>query len=443
MDKIDTKTSLLVVLVVILFVVVCYQLTNTLLEGFEENFGSSCTNLIKFESTPKYDLKPDTIFISIASYRDAECSTTLNTIYSKAAKPQNVFCGICEQNKEGESNEICYKPGTVTIETDTLETNLSIESKVLISIEGENEKIPFEDWVKSNIRYHNFSYLDAAGPTYARYYCSKLWRGENYYFQIDSHTTFEKNWDINLIKMINQCKYAPEVSEEHPYGKEGSKRPILSCYPPTEEQMKISGLPIMSGGKIYNVNGLPIFLAGFQIYPEDKFPKYPLRSPKPFIAAGYFFTDASFLYDIPYDPNLGHLFQGEETLVSCRLFTHGYDIFTPNVKVCFHHYNRQGPMYFKDIKNTNFCREKAETRVKFLLKLADKKSLVDDYVRDLDHYGLGTFRTLSDFWNASGIKVKNGKLESLEDWGENSTVSKEFEDWNFNKSNYEKIRQFL
>ena len=44
--------------------------------------------------------RKETIFISVASYRDPVCSTTLDSIYDNAAKPENVFVGICQQNKD-------------------------------------------------------------------------------------------------------------------------------------------------------------------------------------------------------------------------------------------------------------------------------------------------------------------------------------------------------
>jgi hypothetical protein len=62
----------------------------------------------------------------------------------------------------------------------------------------------------------------------------------------------------------------------------------------------------MDNGK-FGSNGLPMFLASF--WNEDSLgPNQPIRSPKPFYAAGFLFLDASFLYEVPYDPNVSHLF---------------------------------------------------------------------------------------------------------------------------------------
>ena len=40
------------------------------------------------------------IFISIASYRDKNCTKTIKSIYENAKYPENIFIGICQQNNE-------------------------------------------------------------------------------------------------------------------------------------------------------------------------------------------------------------------------------------------------------------------------------------------------------------------------------------------------------
>ena len=39
----------------------------------------------------------DTIFIQIASYRDPELQHTLQDLFKKAKRPENIFVGICHQ----------------------------------------------------------------------------------------------------------------------------------------------------------------------------------------------------------------------------------------------------------------------------------------------------------------------------------------------------------
>jgi hypothetical protein len=65
----------------------------------------------------------------------------------------------------------------------------------------------------------------------------------------------------------------------------------------------MKGFPVMDNGKL-GPNKIPIFLASFWNLSSQK----PIRSPKPFYAAGFMFMDGKFLYEVPYDPNLCHLF---------------------------------------------------------------------------------------------------------------------------------------
>src|SRR5574343_1318206 len=120
--------------------------------------------------------------------------------------------------------------------------------------------------------------------------------------------------------------------------------------------------------------------------------KEPIKSPKPFVAGGFMFLESSFLLEVPYDPYLSGLFQGEETLFSARLFTHGYDIFAPNKPVCSHHYNREGSLYNKDMPNFAPCKHIAEQRVLYLLGLSYDNALLKshpDFLYDTDKYSLG------------------------------------------------------
>jgi len=358
-----------------------------------EGFGISCIDFIPFKSYSNYPIKQDTIFVSVASYRDAECSMTLDTIFNNAEFPNRIFVGVCEQNKQGSTEELCTSPAVM---------------KYI-----------------NNIRTTTMDYTKAKGPTYARYYCADLWRGEEYFLQIDSHTTFMKNWDSDLIKMIKQIKNDPNES----------KKPVLSVYPPTKEQMAIPGFPEMDNGSL-SPDNVPSFYCGWS-EPSD----VPRRSNKPWAAAGFMFLESKFLYDVPFDPNLSHLFQGEETLFSARLFTNGYDFYVPNKNLAYHHYSRtKAPLYHKDIPASSGCRAKAEKRALFLLGLVPKTSVVDEFLKDHNKYGLGTFRTLDDFWNAGGIDFKEKKIEK---WNDKNPESDKYKGWNFRRSGYQKIKKFI
>jgi len=323
---------------------------------FTENFGSTCLDFVPFITQRKNTPKKNQIFVSVASYRDDECIQTLESIFDNADSPYDIFVGTCQQNKT--QDEQC-------------ESGLP-------------------DKYKKQVRDISMDYMKAKGPTYARYWCSTLWEGEEFFLQIDSHTHFNKHWDTDLIKMFNECP---------------SDKVVLSAYPATKDQMNTKGSPEMCNGKLKD-NNIPSFLAGWTGHSDT-----PKKSPKPFAAGGFMFLRGEFLEDIPYDPNLSHLFQGEETLLSARLWTHGYDFYTPNLKVCWHHYGRKDkPKYWTDHKESSKCRKSAETRVLFLLGLEPKKTVADDFMHNIHQYGMGKVRSLDDYWVEAGIDfTKKGK----------------------------------
>ncbi len=296
-------------------------------------------NLIYFKE--HFINQKETIFVSIASYRDKECSKTLETLFNNASIPQNVFIGICEQNSD-DLSEKCLQ----------------------------NSKY------KDNVRIFKLDYRDAKGPAYARYFCSKLYNNETYFLQIDSHMYFEKNWDIHLIEMLKQTK---------------NPKAVLTVYPPTKEQLKSDGLPQMDSVKISHPSSLPMFFASF----VQKSLKEPEYNPKPYYAAGFMFTYGSFLKEVPYDKDLEYLFQGEEVLFSLRMFTHGYDTYTPNKKVCSHYYNRSGSdvhLVWNEIPDYSLKKKKAEQKV-------------SDYLKGLRTDGLGSQRSLKEFIEKLEIKL--------------------------------------
>jgi len=376
-------------IVVFIISIIIFKCTIGIDNFLSENFGSECIDYIPYipyeKLFNKYPTKPGTIFVSVASYRDPECSTTIESIYKNAEYPDRIYVGICEQNKSGSELESCIN------------------------------KIN-----NSNITVMNIPYTKAKGPTYARYLCSTLWTGQEYYLQIDSHTNFEKHWDTKLLNMIKQAE-------------EESEKPVLSAYPPSKEQMKISGSPEMDNGRI--VKGILTFTAGWA-----KESDRPLRSHKPWVAAGFLFLNSKFMKDAPFDPNLAGLFQGEEVLLSARLFTNGWDFFVPNQKTCYHNYERSGSnLYHKDLPKVTDCRINAEKRVLFLLGLAERKTGVDDFLRDTNFYGLGNFRSINDYWKTSGVDPIKNTIERTNDM---TIISPEFEGWNFRKDSYSKIKKW-
>jgi [Skp1-protein]-hydroxyproline N-acetylglucosaminyltransferase len=317
-------------------------------------------------------LKENSIFVSIASYRDDVCTDTLDSLFKMAENPNRIFVGICQQNNSTE-------------DTDCLSAIINT---------------PLEN----NVRIIRIPHYEAKGPTYARYLCSTLWNGEQYFLQIDSHTKFVKGWDticINMIQSIKKNKL--------------SLKPVISYYPResknyekyTEEHKY--NVPRMCKS-FFNERGMISFLASREINTNNKVYQTP------HLAGGMFFCESNFLNELPFDPDLPYLFVGEEILHSIRFFTNGWDIFTPSENIIFHEYTRKDkPKIWTD--NPYYSDMTAFNKVKHYLGL-DKNDgsqgiQTNKYINldtSLAIYGLGKVRTIQEFYDFAGIDIAGKRV---------------------------------
>lgn len=119
------------------------------------------------------------VLVSIASYRDPQLVPTVLDCLAKARRPERLRFAICWQH-------------------------------------GEDEVLP--DWFAGE----RFSLLDvdwreSRGACWARAEIMRLWRGEKWYLQLDSHMRFAADWDVRLLEQVALTR---------------SSRPILSAFPP-------------------------------------------------------------------------------------------------------------------------------------------------------------------------------------------------------------------
>jgi len=298
--------------------------------------------------------KRETILVALASYRDDECVTTIFDMFGKAEFPERIFLAAVEQNMH--ASEACMPS--------YLRENLGP--------------------LASHVRLITQPHTDARSCAYPRYFCAKMHRGEDYYFQIDSHTLFVPKWDSILIDMIKRA----------PPGKT-----LLTTYPldfncPTYKTefafictAKFDGDDIITfTGGMYNMKR-----------------HYNHFWPTAFFAGGFAFSNASVLYDVPYDPNLPFLFHGEEILRAVRLYTHGWNSYGPDLNVIYHHYIRSDkPKYWSDVVDSRALQNWSRAKVRYILGYGPQPKpshVVDEY----ELLGLGKERTLEEYWSFSGL----------------------------------------
>jgi hypothetical protein len=292
------------------------------------------------------------IFVSIAAYRDPQLVPTIQDCIAKAGDPYRLRFGICWQHAP-DDDPLPYVP-------------------------DECFRILDVDWKESK------------GACWARSEVMKLWRSEAWFLQVDSHCRFARDWDLKLIECMKQT---------------GSAKPILSTY----------ATPFTPGPNEVLTEG-PLQMA-FQGFTEDGIPYMkPFAIPNPqsltcprharFLSAGFLFTSGSFVEEIGYDPDL--YFVGEETAMTLRAFTSGYDLFHPHQTILWHDYGRPDALkhWGDHIKANNISREWHE-----LDSLSKKKvrRLMDG--KPVDDYGLGTARTLQEYQDYAGLSFALRKAQ--------------------------------
>lgn len=359
----------------------------------------------------KDDIKNGSIFISIINYRDCEGQFTIKDLFEKASNPSRCFIGYCLQ----------YDP-----KNDTKDINCHY--------------LPlYQSKFSKNIRTLFVNYREARGPIYARYLVeNRLFNNEKYYLQIDCHMRFIKDWDEILIKQYFKCN---------------DSKAIITTYPnPYDDQYlsllkdKFKTIKDWNGSSIVDINLLDNHSSllcadkfandGFLRIKSKRFNKYP---EKPilslFYAAGFNFSLSTVIKDCPQNPNLKCLFFGEESINAVRLFTNGYNFYTPTQAICYHLWNRKDFLrkgvwrdLFKDNKLNQLLTDlenKSKLNAQKLLNGQDNDKI----------YGLGKQRTLKQYQEFCGIDFKNKKISDDAKFGgiKESKREKLFQEFEQNK----------
>jgi hypothetical protein len=217
----------------------------------------------------------------------------------------------------------------------------------------------------------------ARGPCWARHMGYRLWNGEDYVLQIDSHMRFAEHWDRLLLDQLALCP---------------SSKPMLTTYPcgyePPDRIMSTAS--VFLAAKAFSPSGV-LSLQGIIMPPPDR----PLKTA--FVAAGFLFGPA-WIQDVPYDPDL--YFLGEETTLAARLWTHAWDFFGPTTSVVWHNYvPRSRPLHWDDHANWGQADSRSMARVRRVLRMSD------DPV-DVAGYDLGRVRGFDDYVRFSGVDFR-------------------------------------
>ncbi len=308
------------------------------------------------------------ILILIASYRDPELMTTIESAISQAKYPERLVFGVCYQEYKGEEYERLLK----------------IPSCRVIQVNPE----------------------DSRGCGWARKQLQTLWQGEEYALQIDSHMLFVPDWDVLAIEMLGQCPGKAILTANCPGYFLGE--PVEACAASTVR------------ADYYNRWGVLIMSFGSPILTDEtvnrtgnnkrkKMRDYmSIVSKKPvrgaFWCAHFSFSSGDVIAKLPYDPVI--YFQGEEISYAVRAYTHGYDLYHPHIPLCYHLYDRYYSLSHWMEHEEYFLQEALSTqRVRRLLKMEPSKE-------EFGEVGLGTVRTLEEFEAFSGVNFRQKTISA-------------------------------
>ncbi len=295
----------------------------------------------------------NTIFIGIAAYRDPELVPTLRDCLNQATFPERLQFGIVWQH----SNEDDW---------DSLEEFSS----------------------HPQVRVIDVDYKDSKGVCWARHEMQKLYNGEKYHLQLDSHHRFDSGWDVKLVRMLQGLQ------------KQGYNKPLLTAYATAyspEDDQKRSREPWKLNFDRFAPDGVVHFTPG--VMPNHKNLSEPVKAR--FLSAHFIFTLGEFCKEVTYDPE--YYFHGEEISLAVRSFTHGYDLFHPHQVIIWHEYTRKNKAKHWSDNSWDDLDKIAKNRNRQLLG-------VDMDPVDLGVYGLGSIRSLQEYEKYAGIEFKTRRV---------------------------------
>jgi [Skp1-protein]-hydroxyproline N-acetylglucosaminyltransferase len=326
----------------------------------------------------------ETIYVSIASYRDPECGPTVEDLYLRSKYPERIRVAIIDQRAEGDP--FCSQPA---VPCDQDSNQIICKYRHLIDV------------------YEVPSHL-SVGPVFARHLANRMYRGEHYAMQVDAHVRFIQDWDKDLIKQWKSAKNEMAVLTVY-------LSDLIGSIDPVTHQSRHKSIPIMCETGYEDKGKLRHLRHGEQ--PEGTPRIHGMPTLEPFWAAGFSFARGHFVVQVPYDQYQPIVFQGEEISIGLRGFTYGYDYYAPERSVVFHMYavkeNRAKRKQIKKFwENTNLYPGADVEGMKRLNGIIGMGDPEDEYSHlEEEDYGLGQIRDKEVFFGVFGIHTDTKTVE--------------------------------
>jgi [Skp1-protein]-hydroxyproline N-acetylglucosaminyltransferase len=299
----------------------------------------------------------ETIFVALASYRDPECLPTLQDLYQRAKYPERIRVGVVDQRVPTDGDDIIRNKIPAAAPGDPKRNKHEGTVDPLCTPPCATDPNHFLCHYSHLIDVMNVSAPLMVGPTFARHLAYRMYRGEYFVLQVDSHVRFVQDWDELLIQQWKATRNEMAVLTTYLADVTHSIDPV------THASVREDSFPVMCrieyewlGSAMAHIkNGVQPY---YRPPPQQPAPPVtPLKSDtksnsnsttttttilppllQPFWAAGFSFARGHFVVQVPYDPYLPLVFQGEEISMTIRGFTYGYDFYAPLQHVAFHMY---------------------------------------------------------------------------------------------------------
>ncbi|ETK84287.1 hypothetical protein L915_10732 [Phytophthora nicotianae] len=321
------------------------------------------------------------LFVGLSVFRDGyRCAKTIFTGFQRATKPENLVFGVVDQVYP--SDQKC----------------LDEYCKVAKQAWPEQGECPYKDQIRVDER----SAYDSRGPTLARHQQQQMIKDEEFCLQLDGHSIFTNGWDENLLKEWKEI---------------GNEMAVLTTYihhihnfvaengdnVPTKNLDLPHLCTTMRGG-----NGL-VRTVGASMIHGSKMPQL-----EALWGAGFSYNKCHAEKRVPVDSHTLWIFDGEEFLRASRLWTHGYDMYSPSRlgTVVYHNYTSV-PARFEGIPMDQKIKDKEEemgiNRFKVLVgqPFEGRVSTIE-----LNKYGFGNVRSFKQYLEFSGVTFEQGKKDA-------------------------------
>lgn len=326
----------------------------------------------------------ETIYISVAAYRDPECAPTVESILARAKFPERIRVAVIDQHAEQD-------PPYCDPETPC----------------DQNPDQAYCKYRKQVDLYHVDAQL-SVGPVFARHLAHRMYRGEYFAMQVDSHIRFVQDWDDDIIWQWKSAKNEMAVLTTY-------LSDIIGSIDPVTNLSKHPARPIMCKSDYEGRGKLKHLRHGQQ--PEGPAGIKGQPTLHPFWAAGFSFARAHFVLQVPYDQYLPMVFQGEEISMGLRGFTYGYDYYAAERSVCFHMYaikenkekRKKIKLFWENSHSYAGADVEAMKRLNGIIGMGDPADIFDH--TDEKKYGLGNIRHLDKFFETFGIHTGTQTVE--------------------------------